>query len=78
MRNVKRWLALSMVAAMTAGTLAGCGGSSSAAPAKSEAPASSAAEASAPAESEASAPAETSAEGGKVYYLNFKPEQADQ
>ena len=78
MRNVKRWLALSMVAAMAAGTLAGCGGSSSAAPAKSDAPASSAAEASAPAESEASAPAETSAEGGKVYYLNFKPEQADQ
>ena len=78
MRNVRRWLALSMVAAMAAGTLAGCGGSSSEAPAKSDAPASSAAEASAPAESEASAPAETSAEGGKVYYLNFKPEQADQ
>ena len=74
MRNVKRWLALSMVAAMAAGTLAGCGGSSSAAPAKSDAPASSAAEASAPTEE---APA-ASAEGGKVYYLNFKPEQADQ
>lgn len=79
MRNVKRWLALSMVAAMAAGTLAGCGGTSSTAE-KSAASAteSSAAETEASAPAETSAPAEASAEGGKVYYLNFKPEQADQ
>ena len=61
--KTKKTLSLTLAAAMTAGLLVGCGGgaaSSSTPAASSEAPASSTA-----------APAAA----GKVYYLNFKPEQ---
>lgn len=61
--KTKKTLSLTLAAAMTAGLLVGCGGgaaSSSTPAASSEAPASSSA-----------APAAA----GKVYYLNFKPEQ---
>ena len=82
MRNMKRFMAVSMAAVMAAGTLAGCGSSSSAEGSAAAASGSSAAtESSATSETPAASEAgsETaSAEGGKVYYLNFKPEQADQ
>ena len=61
--KTKKTLSLTLAAAMTAGLLVGCGGgaaSSSTPAASSDAPASSSA-----------APAAA----GKVYYLNFKPEQ---
>ena len=61
--KAKKTLSLTLAAAMTAGLLVGCGGgaaSSSTPAASSDAPASSSA-----------APAAA----GKVYYLNFKPEQ---
>ena len=81
MRNMKRFMAVSMAAVMAAGTLAGCGSSSStaesAAPAGSSAATESSAASETPAASEAGSET-ASAEGGKVYYLNFKPEQADQ
>ena len=66
--KTKKTLSLTLAAAMTAGLLVGCGGgaaSSSTPAASSEAPASSAAA------SSTAAPAAA----GKVYYLNFKPEQ---
>ena len=82
MRNMKRFMAVSMAAVMAAGTLAGCGSSSSAEGSAAATSGSSAAtESSATSETPAASAAgsETaSAEGGKVYYLNFKPEQADQ
>ena len=62
----KKTLSLTLAAAMTAGLLVGCGGgaaSSSTPAASSDAPASSTAAPAAP------------AAAGKVYYLNFKPEQ---
>ena len=64
--KTKKTLSLTLAAAMTAGLLVGCGGgaASSSTAASSEAPASSTA-------SSAAAPAAA----GKVYYLNFKPEQ---
>ena len=82
MRNMKRFMAVSMVAVMAAGTLAGCGSSSSAegsaaATSGSSAVTESSATSETPAASEAGSET-ASAEGGKVYYLNFKPEQADQ
>ena len=62
--KTKKTLSLTLAAAMTAGLLVGCGGgaasSSSTAAASSEA---------------ASSAAATSTAAGKVYYLNFKPEQ---
>lgn len=68
--ETKKTLSLTLAAAMTAGLLVGCGGgaasSSSTAAASSEATASSEA---------ASSAAATSTAAGKVYYLNFKPEQ---
>ena len=65
--KTKKTLSLTLAAAMTAGLLVGCGGgaASSSTAASSEAPASSAAA------SSTAAPAAA----GKVYYLNFKPEQ---
>ena len=82
MRNMKRFMAVSMAAVMAAGTLAGCGSSSSAegsaaATSGSSAATESSATSETPAASEAGSET-ASAEGGKVYYLNFKPEQADQ
>ena len=82
MKKMKRFMAVSMAAVMAAGTLAGCGSSSSAEGSAAATSGSSAAtESSATSETPAASDAgsETaSAEGGKVYYLNFKPEQADQ
>lgn len=70
-------LCITMISSM----LIGCGGSGDAAetPAKAEeAEASSNEEAPAQGETQAPAPAEGSAEGGSVYYLNFKPEVDEQ
>ncbi len=81
MKNVNRWLALGMATMMVAGTLAGCGssnttttgtGSDDAAATEDTAAETTAAETTA-AETTAA-----SAEGGSVYYLNFKPEQDEQ
>ncbi|MFT3982738.1 MAG: ABC transporter substrate-binding protein [Lachnospiraceae bacterium] len=75
----KKVISTLLAVTMVASLLAGCG---SAAPAAGEAPA--AEEAAAPAEepkeeTAAEEPAEeASLDGGKVYYLNFKPEQAEQ
>ena len=76
MKKMRRFTALGLTAAMAVTALAGCGGSNTA---STTAAATEAAktEAAAPA-TEAAAPAEQTATGGKVYYLNFKPEQADQ
>ena len=70
-------LCITMISSM----LIGCGGSGDAAetPAKAEeAESSSNEEAPAQEETQAPAPAEGSAEGGSVYYLNFKPEVDEQ
>ena len=70
-------LCITMISSM----LIGCGGSGDAAetPAKAEeTEASSNEEAPAQGETQAPAPAEGSAEGGSVYYLNFKPEVDEQ
>lgn len=80
MKKTKKMMALWLTAALAAGTLAGCGGGSASGDdsgSTTQAPAAdTSAETSAAAGSEASAPA---ADGdGAVYYLNFKPEQADQ
>lgn len=66
MRNAKRWLAVSMAAVLAAGMFAGCGSDN-----KTE-------ESSSVKEETAEGETADKAEGGKVYYLNFKPEQADQ
>lgn len=65
----KKLLSALLCTAMAATLLVGCGGGTAETPAASQ-------ETEAPAEEEAEAPAEeVSAEGGSVYYLNFKPEQ---
>ncbi|MDO4327885.1 MAG: ABC transporter substrate-binding protein [Lachnospiraceae bacterium] len=70
----KRQLAaLSLAAVMAAGTLAGCGGGESAETAAPKADETAAAEAKKDGAEEPAA-----AGDGAVYYLNFKPEQADQ
>ncbi len=75
----KKVISTLLAVTMVASLLAGCG---SAAPAAEEAPATE--ETAAPAEEASEEPAaeepaeEASAEGGRVYYLNFKPEQAEQ
>ncbi len=67
-----RWLALGLSAAMAVGLLSGCSNGTATTPA----PATPAPQSAAPApESQAPAPAGAD---GSVYYLNFKPEQADQ
>ncbi len=71
--KAKKVLAISMASAMAAGMLAGCGSSASSAASSESTAASSEAAASSTADTAASTAA-TSA-GGKVYYLNFKPEQ---
>ena len=79
MKKSKKMMALWLTAALAAGTLAGCGGSSdqgNAAP-TTAAPAEDAkADTTAAAGNEAPAPAASG--DGAVYYLTFKPEQADQ
>ena len=67
--NAKKTLSMTLAAAMAAGLLAGCGGSSSTAASSTSASTESKAESTA-----ASTEATTDA-AGKVYYLNFKPEQ---
>ena len=64
----KKTLSLSLASAMALGLLAGCGSSAS------SAAASSAADSTAPA-ADSTSTAATSDAAGKVYYLNFKPEQ---
>ena len=73
MKKMRRFTALGLTAAMAVTALAGCGGSNTA---STTAAATEAAKTEAA--TEAVAPAEQTATGGKVYYLNFKPEQADQ
>ena len=72
MRNSKRWLALSMAAVMTVGMFAGCGGTKEEAKEDTTAKEETTKE-----ETTDDAGSDASAAGGKVYYLNFKPE-ADQ
>ena len=67
--NAKKPLSMTLAAAMAAGLLAGCGGSSSTAASSTSTSTESKAESTA-----ASTEATTDA-AGKVYYLNFKPEQ---
>lgn len=66
----KRLLALSTVAALSIAALSGCGGSSGETTAAAETE-----EAAADTEKSAEEEAAADAEGGSVYYLNFKPEQ---
>lgn len=76
----KKLLSAVLSATMLASVLTGCGGSASETPAAAPADTTAATEAAAPADTtaaEADATTETTATGtGKVYYLNFKPEQA--
>ncbi len=70
MKNLKKGIALAMAASLSVCAFAGCqsGGETSGTATESTG-----------GESTAASQADTgSAEGGKVYYLNFKPEQADQ
>ena len=67
--KAKKTLSLTLAAAMTAGLLAGCGG------AASSTAASTTDDSAATAESTAASTEATSDAAGKVYYLNFKPEQ---
>lgn len=75
MKNVKKFLALGLVASMTAGMLTGCG---SAAPENTAPETTETEEAEGTEATEAVEETEVSAEGGSVYYLNFKPEQDEQ
>ena len=81
MKNVNRWLALGMATMMVAGTLAGCGNSNTTTTGtgsdNTAATEDTAAETTA-AETTAAETTAASAEGGSVYYLNFKPEQDEQ
>lgn len=72
--KMKRFAALSLTAAMLAGTLTACGSKTE------ETTAAPAGETTAAAETTKAAAAEEpkAAGEGSVYYLNFKPEQADQ
>jgi len=84
MRKINRFTAIGLAAVLSASMLAGCGGSSSATTAAAtqatttKAAASSAASAATTAAAASSAASTASTGTGKVYYLNFKPEQADQ
>jgi raffinose/stachyose/melibiose transport system substrate-binding protein len=87
MRRINRITAIGLAAVMAASMLAGCGGSASgtattaAAKAATTAAAKAATTGAAAATTAAKAAATTGAAAagkGKVYYLNFKPEQADQ
>ena len=81
MKNVNRWLALGMATMMVAGTLAGCGSSNTTTTGtgsdNTAATEDTAAETTA-AETTVAETTAASAEGGSVYYLNFKPEQDEQ
>lgn len=71
MKKMRRFTALGLTAAMAVTALAGCGSSS-------DSSASTTAAATDTATTAAAAEASSTAGSGKVYYLNFKPEQADQ
>ena len=77
----KKVISALLCVAMVSSMLIGCSGNSDtttpAAPAEDAAEAPEEAEAEPEAPAEDAAEAEASAEGGSVYYLNFKPEQAD-
>ena len=75
MKKTKKMIALWLTSALALGTLAGCGGGSADQNADSTSAADSGAETTA---GGSSAPASPSSGEGAVYYLNFKPEQADQ
>ena len=70
MKNLKKGIAIAMAASLSVCMFAGCGETTTDGSSSTE-PAASGTEATA-------STADASAEGGKVYYLNFKPEQADQ
>ena len=78
MKKMRRFTALGLTAAMAVTALAGCGGSNTASTTAAATEAAATEAAKTEAATEAAAPAEQTASGGKVYYLNFKPEQADQ
>ena len=78
MKNVKKLLALGLAVTMTASMLTGCGSSNEGA-ADADTNAKTDAEATDAEATDASADDKTAnAEGGSVYYLNFKPEQDPQ
>ena len=71
MRNKKRWLALSLAAVMSVSMFAGCGSSEEKTTDTEE-------KTEDVADESGDDAAEETAGTGKVYYLNFKPEQGDQ
>lgn len=75
MRKIKKLTALGLTTAMVVTVLAGCGGSAAK---ETAAAGTTAAAAETTAAGTTEAAAQTEAGDGKVYYLNFKPEQADQ
>ena len=75
MKNVKRLLALGLAVVMTAGVLTGCGNDTAGG---SDAASGTETDANQNAGGEDAAQPTPSAEGGSVYYLNFKPEQDPQ
>lgn len=75
--KLKRFTALSLTAAMVAGALSACGGNTKIAETTAAAPQAETAAAKTAASTTTEA-AKKEAGAGSVYYLNFKPEQADQ
>ena len=81
MKKTKKMMALWLTAAMALGSLAGCGGGSAdqgAEPTTTAPAADSGADTTTAAAGGSDAPAPADSGEGAVYYLNFKPEQADQ
>lgn len=81
MKKTKKMMALWLTAAMALGSLAGCGGGSAdqgAEPTTAAPAADSGADTTTAAAGGSDAPAPAASGEGAVYYLNFKPEQADQ
>ena len=81
MKKTKKMMALWLTAAMALGSLAGCGGGSAdqgAEPTTTAPAADSGADTTTAAAGGSDAPAPAASGEGAVYYLNFKPEQADQ
>lgn len=76
MKKMKKLAALTLTAAMAAGSLTACGGSNTAETTAAGTAAETKAAETTAAEAGAEAPAASG--DGSVYYLNFKPEQADQ
>ena len=81
MKKTKKMMALWLTAAMALGSLAGCGGGSAdqgTEPTTAAPAADSGADTTTAAAGGSDAPAPAASGEGAVYYLNFKPEQADQ